>query len=439
MRIHKLVLENYRAFDRCEISFEPGFNLIVGDNGAGKTAILDGLAVAVGSLFLGVDGVRPSAIARSDVRLARFEHQGLPEVHPQYPCSVGAVGWFEGWLLNIDGDHEVKAAWSRSLNSDGGRTTSRDAATVRRAGERLLEQVRSGAPASLPVLAYYGTGRLWVFKRDLADKVLGSTNRLDGYLDCLDPASNQKQIVEWLKRQALVKAQKRIEIPHVSAIEAAVKRCVPALAQFYFDLQYNELRLEFDDGRLMPFDALSDGYRNTVAMIADIAWRASVLNPHLGAQGPRSAVGVVLIDELDLHLHPKWQRRIIADLRAAFPKIQFIATTHSPFVIQALEDGHLIDLSEPKGADWRRRSIEDIAEDIQGVPNPQRSQRFEQMTEVAERYYRLLGELRDASDDRVTELRRDLDALMERFADDPAYVAMLKMERTAAEAKRGPG
>jgi predicted ATP-binding protein involved in virulence len=71
-------------------------------------------------------------------------------------------------------------------------------------------------------------------------------------------------------------------------------------------------------------------------LFCDIARRAAILNPHLGGDASSKTKGVILIDELDLHLHPKWQRRIIEDLRRVFPNVQFICTTHSPFLIQSL-------------------------------------------------------------------------------------------------------
>lgn len=82
---------------------------------------------------------------------------------------------------------------------------------------------------------------------------------------------------------------------------------------------------------------LSDGYRNMVAMVADIALRAATLNPQFGAEAARATSGLVLIDEIELHLHPKWQREVIPSLRRAFPKMQFIATTHSPQVVASVQ------------------------------------------------------------------------------------------------------
>lgn len=90
------------------------------------------------------------------------------------------------------------------------------------------------------------------------------------------------------------------------------------MTRFWFDVQYDELRLERARGDIQSFAMLSEGYRNMVAMVADIAWRAAVLNSRHGPEAHLHTEGVVLIDELDLHLHPAWQRRIVADLRRTF-------------------------------------------------------------------------------------------------------------------------
>ncbi len=149
----------------------------------------------------------------------------------------------------------------------------------------------------------------------------------------------------------------------------------------------------------MPFNYLSDGFRSMVAMAADIAYRASLLNPHLGEDAAKETSGIVLIDEIDLHLHPKWQRRIVRELQSAFPDLQFIATTHSPFILQSLDPGEVVDLNSTTDMrdveSWREgiaapgpgnpfsnRSLEDIVEEVMGIPVPQRSYRYQQMYET---------------------------------------------------------
>ena len=203
--------------------------------------------------------------------------------------------------------------------------------------------------------------------------------------------------------------------------------------------------IELVDGQLFSFDNLSDGYRNMLAIVADIAHRAGRLNPQLMDKAATETPGIVLIDEVDLHLHPKWQRRVLNDLRTAFPKVQFIVTTHSPFIIQSLKPGEVLDLNseQPLVRDYETaspapeksfsdRSIEDIAEDIMGIPVPSRSQRLQEMHDIALQYYELLGKAEGATEVEKAELKEKLDELSAPFSENVAYHAFLERKRLKA-------
>ena len=198
---------------------------------------------------------------------------------------------------------------------------------------------------------------------------------------------------------------------------------------------------------ILPFGQLSDGQRTQLALVADLALRSVMLNPQFGGDAPTRTPGIVLIDELDLHLHPFWQRRVVQNLTSAFPALQFIATTHSPFIVQSLGPNQLIVL-DPKGQeapgagafmafqaetqDFRTMSIEDITEFVFGVNVPQRSRHLQEMYDTAQQYHQLLKQTDGASDTEKAELKAKLDALTARFSDDVAYHAFLEMERIAA-------
>ena len=111
-----------------------------------------------------------------------------------------------------------------------------------------------------------------------------------------------------------------------------------------YNLDVNDLSVEYldenDELHRMPLSYLSDGYRTTLSMFADIAYRMALLNPSLG-KDVLETPGVVLIDEVDLHLHPLWQARILSDLRSVFPHVQFIVTTHAPMVISSVPAKHI--------------------------------------------------------------------------------------------------
>jgi len=127
-------------------------------------------------------------------------------------------------------------------------------------------------------------------------------------------------------------------------------------------------------------------------------------------------------------LHPKWQRRVVDDLKKTFPKIQFVATTHSPFIIQSLHEGELINLDKPtETEEYENKSIEDITEYVMGVDIPQRSERYQKMMEAAQEYYRVLQDAKDTPPERIEELKTKLDELTMPYSDDPADQAFLKL------------
>ena len=169
-----------------------------------------------------------------------------------------------------------------------------------------------------------------------------------------------------------------------------------------------------------------------MSLFCDIARRAAILNPHLGGNASEETAGVVLIDELDLHLHPKWQRSIIENLRRAFPKIQFICTTHSPFLIQSLRSGEeLIMLDGQPTAQLANKSIEEIAQGIMGVSHPEVAERYMEMKTAAKHYLETLEEAAISPEEKLEAFKQRLSESIAPYADNPAFQAVLEMERVA--------
>jgi predicted ATP-binding protein involved in virulence len=185
----------------------------------------------------------------------------------------------------------------------------------------------------------------------------------------------------------------------------------------------------------LPFNTLSDGTRNFFAIISDVAYKCVILNPHLKQDALSTTNGVVLIDELDLHLHPEWQRIIINILRDTFPNIQFITTTHSPFLIQETGKEQLIILKDnniDKITSGNNLSIEDIAEEFQYVPNPQWSTKRNEMFDLAAKYYKALKEKKE-----TPKMKQELDDVMKLFSVDTAFYSIIEQEKIIQEYKKG--
>ena len=203
-----------------------------------------------------------------------------------------------------------------------------------------------------------------------------------------------------------------------------------------FSTRYGQdvVALKKADGTVIPFASLSDGYRNVIKIILDIATRMCILNPYLQGEALEKTPGVVIIDEIDLSLHPTWQKRIVRILKSLFPKVQFICATHSPFIIQSLQQDELITLDreeKPLAEEYADVSIEDIAEDIMGVQIPQYSDRKIKMYEAAREFFDALQQGRSKED--IEALREKMARLEAEYSDNPAYLAWMEQKFTAKE------
>lgn len=344
MKLKKVRIINYRCFKGTEIDFNDQVTLIVGKNGAGKTAILDAVAVAVSTFLLGIDGGVSRSISKDDARYEFHDLDGTVDPQHQFPVNIESIG-------DCLDNHAVK--WVRSLNSESGNTTVKEARELTNISKAAQKRIMTGDKSLiLPLISYYGTGRLYVQKKEKKNiKSLTEFKRQVGYVDCMAAESNEKLMLNWFQIQTLKSLQEQQRTGKVEkslllkTVESAICKCFERIsgsknADIVFDLDTHRLVLNFEgtDGSLQKFamDEMSDGYKNTLSMIGDIAYRMAVLNPMLGDKVLEETTGVVVIDEIDLHLHPQWQQTIISDLNTIFPKIQFIVSSHAPAVINSV-------------------------------------------------------------------------------------------------------
>ena len=344
MKLKKIRIINYRCFKDANIDFDEHTTLIVGKNGAGKTAILDAVAVAVSTFLLGIDGGVGRSILKDDARYEFHDLDGTVDPQHQFPVSIESIG-------DCLDNHDVK--WVRSLNSESGNTTVKEARELTNISKEAQKRIMTGDKSLiLPLISYYGTGRLYAQKKEKKNiKSLTEFKRQVGYVDCMAAESNEKLMLNWFQIQTLKSLQEQQRTGKVEkslllkTVENAICKCFERIsgsknASIIFDLDTHRLVLNFEsaDGSLQKFamDEMSDGYKNTLSMMGDIAYRMAVLNPMLGDKVLEETSGVIVIDEIDLHLHPQWQQTIISDLNTIFPKIQFIVSSHAPAVINSV-------------------------------------------------------------------------------------------------------
>ncbi len=350
MILKSLELKNFRLFTEFTIDFHPELTVIVAPNGGGKTAILDAIKISMGPFLSAFPTGKGCGIENEDIHLVKT----LPEIGRMattLPVTIKAKG-------RLKSDNRLNRVWMREKTSEKGKTTVKDAKALSNFGRALKAKEGQTEPfENWPVLAYYGTGRLWN-KLKLTDRKLfksGFYSRAAGYLDCMQPASSYKFFLDWLgyatraDNQAKLRAIEQgrsvsqqdlnlISGPF-SILLRAVDQAVGTVlkpsgwANLRFLETLGAATVEHPDHGVLAVDQMSDGIRNTIALTADIAWRCVQLNAHLGEAAVKETEGIVLIDEVDMHLHPEWQQLIVGSLREAFPRIQFIVTTHSPQVL----------------------------------------------------------------------------------------------------------
>ena len=412
MRIRELTLRNYRVYaEQPPFEFEDRFTVVAGINGRGKTALLEGLALLCSRLLPHVSA------ARSGYRTITPSEVHIGTMFAELGMKVNCAGIPIEYKLTYDKERREKE------------TTKLPAAVKREVRKAYGDPTRADDAA--PLAVYYTTDRAgYRLPKKLPTEVpRGQAAAYSGAL--FNRTVNFRDFMARYRSAVTVERTERKDNPNYlgDRAVAAISHALTTFLGGFENLRVQEepLRLLVDkDGETLDLSQLSDGERSFLAMICDLGRRLALANPLL--DNPLHGAGVVLIDELELHLHPKWQREVREKLRKTFPNIQFIATTHSPFVIQDLRPGELINLDFEESVEYADRSIEDIAENVMSIKLPQKSKRYHDMMDAAKEYFSLL---RDTSGDstKLAAAEQRLNELSVPFSDDPAFQALLKLER----------
>jgi predicted ATP-binding protein involved in virulence len=434
MHIKELRLEGFKTFNDRTFHFSEQFTVVVGNNASGKTSVLDGLAVAAGSFLLEFYPGASRGIYVSEIR-------SILESGKRITAPLAVVS-AKGDFSKIAEEEEI--SWKRVLKPKADKSKSKtrraEAKSISSLGYELFADKQLGGDPIFPIIAYHGTGRLFAEHKEKRG-VVSYTKKEDGvfhgYEDCLSPKSSGKAFLSWFKtlEDECAKFQRTEDCLALELCKKKILEFVPEWEDVHFSNSYDDLIGIYtrQDGQRaeLALSQLSDGYKNSIGLIGDIIRRAIHLNAHLGIDAVDKTPGIVLIDEIDLHLHPKWQKRIVKQVTSLFPEMQFVVTTHSPFIIQSLErKSQLIVLDEGILVEEEpfRKSIEEISINEMGIEIV-RSKKFERMQKLAAEYFNLV-ESGVTSKER-DELGQQLDLIEAEFSHDPAYAALLKFKREA--------
>lgn len=330
MKIKHLKLNHFRRFTNFELDFHPQLTVLVARNGAGKSSILDAVATSLG-VFL----TRLPKVVGLNPKETDFQVYANGQKPPYMRISCESFNGIK-WDRTEKRDKTPKTA-SEIPDALGIKALNDYADT-------FIDAHNANQPYELPVFIYYGTGR-GVFDVPQRKRGFGKEfQRFDALRAALESRTNFRGFVEYFYALEDIEAKKQkearsfdVEIPELKAIRRAVQKMLPDFSNPR-GAEPAGIQIDWTQGNQttqLRIEQLSDGYRTTLAMVMDIASRMAEANPDM--PDPLQTEGVVLIDEVDLHLHPGWQQTILLDLMRTFPNIQFIVSTHSPQVVSSVK------------------------------------------------------------------------------------------------------
>lgn len=345
MRLEQVVISNFKGIEECTVELDKGFNLLIGDNGYGKTSILEAISVGLGGYIAGIADISARNFTKDEIRVI-LEKAGDGSFNKRYQTPV-----LVKCKAVVEGD---EFEWTRKKSSiKASRSTVEPRDICRKA-----EQMSNEEKHILPILNYQSTARMWMQRRDATENIFSKQfYRTVGYEDCLIEASNNKMLMKWIRHMEKIEWKRKETVGEYSGVKRALCNFMQEMIEekvlsFEYDDQSGELIFKTEK-EFLPIRVLSAGYQSLIWMVLDIAYRMALLNPDL-LENISETPGVVLIDELDIHLHPKWQWNIVSALKKTFPNVQFIAATHSPIIIASCKEEHLIKINAETGISYEK-------------------------------------------------------------------------------------
>ena len=364
MRLKTLEIRGYRGFEHKVVIKFPSNNLptvFIGINGAGKTAILDSI---VGCL----------KVLQTEILSKRIPAKLFQPYEVNINTNDDAICQLD-WDLEFEGTHNIHAGFEIRKKEKPPYTIFKK--DTRALVQYIKETIVTNSKVNIPIVAYYPTERM-VLAPSLKAKDVSQINQLEAWQGAFDANVDYDNFFQWFRNIEDLENEKRLTQdpnyvhPPLEAVRNAISSIIIGFSNPRISRAFPTEFIIHKNDQVLSLNQLSHGEKMTIALVGDLARRLSIANP--GMSNPLEGEGVVMIDEVDLHLHPEWQRNILNRLRYTFPNIQFIFTTHSPLVINhltkesifLLEDGDVIPFRDHPfnnyGAD-----IEDTLKIIQKV------------------------------------------------------------------------
>ena len=345
MRVKRLKMQSFRGIDDLTLEFPTDEPIVfIGINGVGKSSILDCLAILLSWLIAQVQ-FDPKALGSfmrmedGDLVSGRQQARANGRIFGQRDIKNGDSKTHTEITISLD-LQEVKWSVSGSYIGRQGLAKSSKLAELEQVTHNIRHQWEENSEVNILLVVYYPVNRAVLNIPLETPQQEYSYKQVDAYEQALSGVQiNFSSFFQWFRAvEDLENEERRDEPdyrnPHLEAVRPAIYSLLPGFSNLR--VKRSPLRMTVTKhGQELIINQLSDGEKCLLAMVGDLARRLAIANPSLPK--PLQGSGVVLIDEIELHLHPKWQREIIPALTRTFPNCQFIVTTHSPQVLSQVK------------------------------------------------------------------------------------------------------
>jgi predicted ATP-binding protein involved in virulence len=440
MKLNKITIENFRCFESLTIGFEEDVNVIVGVNGAGKSSLLDAIALALSDFtFTPYHLEKVQFFYKNSEQLPSIEFDTkrlfatIDDIHIVPNTQDTFTGRKDFICFKIEGIDDLhfpifwqqKFHYQQTEEHTGFEVTS-DTQKIHEYIDKQWAKVLEDPHACIVVPAYYRTKRYFPQIHQLGNIFDVKIERPLALQNSMDAGADYLAVCQWFYLRENSELRERIKIqdnkfeyPDLRAVRNAIKNTIEGIERIYFDESTPpRLMVEVRKNEIvekLSLNQLSDGYKNQLAMILDFARRLSIANPYMS--NPLEAPGILLIDEIELHLHPHWQQTIIPSLRKVFPNTQIIVTTHSPQVlttvdqrcIRILKDNRIYTVTESTNGAEAKRLLENILETESRPPDSEIGKQIKNI-------YNLIN------NNKLDDAQKEIDILEAIKIDEPAIL-----------------
>lgn len=378
MKLKKIDITYFRCFESISIPLQPDVNVFVGGNGAGKTAILDAIAVILWDVVAASGGggkrernAQNATLRPSDVTVSLDQSAGRPAGASQTRDFVHIKAWadqFQGV-----GDDRAESAkpdleWQNLIRFIPPakfyyeNRQSDHLSKIYGYLENLWDAnglAGSKNPVGIPVVAYYRANRKLNATPTVSGTVAMSLERREAFKNALNAGVDYDAMCHWFYQRETHEIHKKLQYGHgmgiklseLDSVRSAIGKVIDDVDRIAFEGTPPKLKITLRDKQkenasTLELDQLSDGYKNLLALVMDFARRLAQANPDCA--NPLEAPGILLVDEVERHLHTSWQQQVIPKLREAFPNTQLIVTTHSPQVLTTINRKNVFILKDKK-------------------------------------------------------------------------------------------